>query len=113
MSRFTIKDLREGIGKLNLYLADAGALVRFEVGGAYGYQEVYKYKVNATGKRLGSGVNGMIGSGSPRETYQESYDNYLSIVRKMTTNKIAGLKAFVERPDCTIEEVRNLLSEID
>jgi len=40
MSRFTVKDLREGVAELNEYLEEADAPVRFKCGGEAGYQTV-------------------------------------------------------------------------
>jgi hypothetical protein len=72
MQRFTKTDLAQGVERLNEQLEEAGALIRYEVGGRNGYQATDEYPVDAAGKRIGTHVNRMVGSGTSRETYQET-----------------------------------------
>ena len=72
MQRFTKTDLAAGIDDLNNQLEAAGALIRYEVGGRNGYQAVDEYPIDVAGNRVGSHVNRMVGSGSSRQTFQET-----------------------------------------
>jgi hypothetical protein len=72
MRRFTVTDLRAGVERLNNQLAEAGALIRYIVAGRNGYQATDEYPVDADGNRIGTHVNRMVGSGTSRETFQET-----------------------------------------
>lgn len=90
-TRFTIIKLRNGIERINGWLADAGALVRFEVSGRNGYQAVDEYPVDADGNRIGTGVNRMVGSGTSRETHDAAYTAYSHIVADLKLKHRAKL----------------------
>ena len=85
MRRFTITDLRRDIEEINNGLQEIGALVRFEISPRNGYQAVDEYPIGGDGKRIGSGVNRMVGSGSSRETALECWQAYRGIQRQTVT----------------------------
>lgn len=82
-TRFTKAELERRIEEINKDFEEAGALVRFITGHRNGYNTVDEYSVRKDGSRVGSGVNRMVGSGTPREAYNESYDVYCGIVREL------------------------------
>ena len=83
MARYTITNLRADIAEINEWLADAGALVRFEENPRNGYQAVDEYEVDKEGKRTASGCTRNIGCGTSRETYTYAYEAYQGIVRNL------------------------------
>lgn len=113
MARFTLTTLRGGIEEINGWLASAGAKVRFEVGGRNGYQAVDEYTVDTDGNRLGSGVNRMVGSGTFKQTYDEAYEAYNGILRKIERNKQKALKDLVNREGITVDEIRASINDLN
>ena len=102
--RFTVTNLRAEVENLNESLAEKGADVRFTVGGRNGYQAVDEYPVDAEGNRIGTGVNRMVGSGTSRETYDETYQAYLHILRRLDRERIERLEE--ENAAVTLEQMQ-------
>ena len=84
MTRYTITNLRSDIDTINEWLAEAGALVRFEEQGRNGYRAVDEYCVDETGQRIGSGCTRTIGCGSSREVYGYAIDACHGIMKQVT-----------------------------
>lgn len=117
MAYFSPKMLDDDIEKINGWLEDIGATVRFETSSRNGYQYVDEYNVHADGTRNGSGVNRTISGGHAKNVSREAFEAYRDILRGIECVKAAKLQSFVGqlkvivREGCTIEHVRALLNE--
>ena len=91
--RFTVRDLRDTVQKVNGWLESDGSLIRFEAGGRNGYQAVDEYSVDENGKRVGSGCNRNVACGTSRECADYTEAAYSNEYRTLISRKAAALEA--------------------
>lgn len=82
MTKFTIKNLRNDIAKINGWLEAAGCRERLIEQGRNGYQAVDEYSVNDDGSRKGTWVNCNIGCGTSRECSRAAYAHCADLLHR-------------------------------
>jgi hypothetical protein len=90
MTRFTPTNLQNVVDNRNLDLHLAGSTKRFEMQGRNGYQAVDEYSVDASGNRIGSGVDCNVGCGTSREVYQYVESRYYQLVNEVLRSKLSN-----------------------
>ncbi|MHC4705123.1 MAG: hypothetical protein ACYTFQ_31625 [Planctomycetota bacterium] len=81
-ARYTVRNLRDDIDRINDWCYYDNIPLRLEVGGRNGYQAVDEYPVDADGKRIGTGVNRNVECGSSRECSHAAFAWYGAQVQK-------------------------------
>jgi len=95
--RITTRHLNELAESLNQQLEEKGSLLRIEIGGRNGYQAADCYRVDESGKRIGSGIERNIGCGTPREVCNYCKQWFWIELNHVQEQKIKSLESMLTK----------------